>query len=57
MRFISKLDNRGLAHYFIPLVVIVLTGIVGAYMLVAGHANPGTQSSVWVKLGDSCPAG
>ncbi len=36
----KSLDDHGLAHFIMPLVVVLLVGVVGTYMLVASHANP-----------------
>lgn len=35
----AKLDNRGISHLVVPLVVVVLVAAVGTFMLVASHAN------------------
>lgn len=62
MRFLhklKKLDDRGLAHFVLPLLVIVLVGAVGTYMLVGSHANsanrnrtPALSKGVLVVYGD-----
>lgn len=35
----KALDSRGIAHFFIPMFIILLVAAVGTYMLVASHAD------------------
>ena len=39
---LSRLDQAGLAHFLLPLIVIILVSVVGVYMLVGSHADPQT---------------
>lgn len=36
---LRRLDSRGLAHYVLPLAIVLLVGVVGTYLLVASHAD------------------
>lgn len=35
----SKLDNRGVSHFLVPLFVVLVVAVGGTYMLVASHAD------------------
>lgn len=39
------LGSRGIAHYLAPLIIVVLVGIVGTYLVVASHADATTSSN------------
>lgn len=36
----ARLDDRGVAHFLLPLLVIVVVALAGAYMVVSSNANP-----------------
>ena len=59
MRFMKpkSLNSRGIAHYVVPLVVVVLTGLVGTYLLVASHANSGLGCSGVNSIKGTCSYG
>ncbi len=46
----SSLNAAGLAHFVVPLVIVVLIALVGTYMLVASHANSVSQGSTHLKI-------
>lgn len=40
MKFtLSKLNASGIAHFILPLVVVIGVAVVGTYLLVASHAQ------------------
>jgi len=51
MKFVKKLNSCGIAHYFIPLAVIVVVAIGGAAALVASHADPASKKAPKAKTG------
>lgn len=34
-----KLNTQGIAHYVVPLLVVLVVGVVGTYLLVSSHAD------------------
>lgn len=48
-----KLNNFGISHYLLPIVLVVLVAIGGVYSLVASHADPFPPRSVRFTSGMS----
>lgn len=52
-RFLSNkkpvLDEKGIAHFFVPLLVVVLIAIVGTFMVVSSNANPISKKNAAAK--------
>lgn len=41
----KRLNNKGISHLLVPLLVVVAVGIVGTYLLVSSHADSVTPAS------------
>lgn len=53
-RYRKRLNTQGIAHYIVPLCIIIAVAVVGAYMLVASHAASKYQGIVdisWPQCG------
>ena len=51
MKLVKKLNSRGIAHYFIPLAVMVVVAVGGAAALVGSHADPASKKAPKAKTG------
>jgi len=52
---LKKLDVSGISHLMIPLVIMVLVGLVGTYLIVGSHAD--AVRTTTVNAGQPCPPG
>ncbi len=41
----DPLNHQGIAHFVLPLLIVILTAVIGTYLLVAGHAGRQLPSS------------
>lgn len=48
MKFLKKLDARGVAHHFVMMLIVVLVVIGGAYYLIKSHADSVTAPVVFL---------
>lgn len=51
---ITKLDHKGISHVIVPLVVVVLVALVGVYLQVSSHADPGNCARGYVYFDHQC---
>lgn len=50
---LTALNARGISHYLLPLLIVVIVSVLGTYKLVASHAD----AYIYVPIGSNCPAG
>ena len=58
MHHLKKLNARGVSHLIALMGIIVVSGIIGSYLLVSGHADSCTGTSdptSSVTSGPTCP--
>lgn len=51
----QKLDNKGIAHFIIAIVIVSMVSIVGVGLMVSSHANSGTRPSKRNPYTSQCP--
>jgi hypothetical protein len=51
-----KLNQKGFAHWIVPILVIVAVGAIGTYLLTASHADSAQASVVVTNVGSGAQA-